>query len=259
MHENDKNTSRPIAWAGALFSVALTGWMIATMSSGCTMLHPCGAEDREFCVDDDCVCGERCDIDDPGCRSSEICAAYAFDSTQGVCIDDDHDLGDGITVISDNGTSNGDGDAGLDAGHDAGSDAENGNGTDDAFEQACDDACENDRCKNRCIPHESAIAEVFENGCEEARLDLLECKSDCDSEADNVFEECSSPCADGCPDGAECRGTTCQAKSVLCNAADDCATDDFDCSANGICMWPCNDDDDCLNHEECNVNYCERP
>lgn len=68
--------------------LVVVGGIFAT--SGCTMLYPCGAEDREYCVGDDCVCGDRCHENDQSeCSSHEVCARYEFDPSRGVCVDEE--------------------------------------------------------------------------------------------------------------------------------------------------------------------------
>lgn len=65
--------------------------LVVLASAGCTMLYPCGAEEREYCVGDDCICGDRCSATDQDECSphNEICVAYEFDPARGVCVEDE--------------------------------------------------------------------------------------------------------------------------------------------------------------------------
>lgn len=53
--------------------------------SGCVILDPCGSNSREYCVDDECTCGQACRRHS-SCEAQEVCARYVYDQTHGVCV-----------------------------------------------------------------------------------------------------------------------------------------------------------------------------
>lgn len=205
---------------GVLWSLSLVVWMAGMVAlGGCTMLYPCGAEDREFCVGDDCTCGDRCGVDDPEeCSAADVCVGYDFDSHRGVCVEREfaERHGDDVKVLGqeDNG--------------DNGGDSECDDDTDCAGDDICDDGeCVDDNGGMGCNENdECGDDEVCEGGiCVDDDDETPECQITGDCEDDEF-----------CDDG-EC------VDDPSCQEHRDCSTDEVCDRSIGECRYVDYDDD----------------
>lgn len=212
------------AWAALVLSALLGLTLGLVVAGGCTMLYPCGAENREICVGSDCECGDRCSVDDQSeCGSTEVCAAYAYDQSRGVCVDQEFaDRHDGDLLI-------------------LGAQSSNGNGGDD-------DCNDDDDCDDGEICDDGECVDDEDNGGED------ECEDDSDCANGEVCEagECVAEGTTGCDIDDEC------GEDEICDDGE-CVHDgtcdhDSDCPVDGeIC-----DDGECVDELQSVCDqYCE--
>lgn len=75
-----------MSWLSKILSLLALG-LLAGQLAGCTVLEPCGTDDREYCTEEgDCTCGEGCD-DPSDCKDDEVCQKYRYDDSHGVCVE----------------------------------------------------------------------------------------------------------------------------------------------------------------------------